>query len=269
MMKSVLKKFIFPVLCAAALFGCEKQRRLEEPAGPHFSVMTYNVNWGGGQPAKSLDVIRKVNADIVCLQETNDSWENYLRRELGSLYPHMEFRETPGRMGGGLAFLSKTKGQQIAYIPSENTFFDGWIMAYQTPVGLVEILNVHLHPPVSESGSFGVSGYFSSQDKRCQEIQRFYPYFTGSGSRLIMGDFNENDQGDAIKWLSGQGMTDALAEFDQSSKTWRWKISLITLRDRLDHVVYSSELYCFGCGVISSGGSDHYPLWGVFGRKNK
>lgn len=266
-MKQVLEKLILLTLCMAVLSGCRKERCLEDPIGPNFSVMTYNVNWGGGQPAKSLDVIRKANVDIVCLQETNDSWESYLRRELGSLYPYMEFRETLNRMGGGLAFLSKTKGRQIAYIPSDNTFFDGWIMVYQTPVGPVEILNVHLHPPVNESGSFGISGYVKSQDKRCQEIQRFCSYFTGQTPRLVMGDFNENDRGDALQYLSKQGMTDALAEFDQSSKTWRRKVSLITLRDRLDHIVYSSNLYCFRCQVIPSGGSDHYPLWSVFGRK--
>jgi endonuclease/exonuclease/phosphatase family metal-dependent hydrolase len=216
-------------LCIAVLSGCRKERRLENPVGPSFSVMTYNVNWGGGQSEKTIEIIGKTNADIVCLQETNKTWQHYLQQELGALYPHMEFRETPNRMGGGLAFLSKTKGHQIAYIPSDNTFFDGWITEFQTAIGLVEILNVHLHPAVSDSGSIGVSGYITSQDKRCQEIQRFYSHFTGQNPKLIVGDFNEDDKGEALQYLYKQGMTDALAEFDHSSKTWRWKVSLITL----------------------------------------
>jgi endonuclease/exonuclease/phosphatase (EEP) superfamily protein YafD len=82
-----------------------------------------------------------------------------------------------------------------------------------------------------------------------------------------MGDFNEDDKGGALEWLSGQGMTDALAEFDHASKTWRWKVSLITLQSRLDHIVYSSNLHCFRCQVIPSGGSDRFPLLSVFGLK--
>lgn len=258
-------KFTIFLLCSVLLCGCTKERHYENPSGPHFSLMTYNINWGGGQPERTIEVIRRSNSDIVCLQETHTEWQCYLQQELGELYPFMEFRETPNRAGGGLAFLSKTKGRQIDYIPSENTFFDAWIMQFDTAAGPVEILNVHLHPPVNESGSFGVSGYFGSQDRRSEEIQRFYPYFTGEVPRIVAGDFNEGDDGDAVKWLADRGMTDALAEFDRSTKTWRWKTSLMTLQSRLDHIVYSSELYCFRCQVIPYTGSDHYPLCGLWG----
>ncbi len=268
-MNQSMKNIIILISCIGILSGCRKERCIENPFGPNFSVLTYNVNWGGGQPERTIKAIQKINADIVCLQETHQTWQLYLQQELASMYPFMEFRETPNRAGGGLAFLAKTKGHQVAYVPSDNTFFDGWIMEYETSLGPVEILNVHLHPPVNESGSFGISGYYQSKDKRCQEIQRFYSHFTGQNPKLVVGDFNENDDGKSLQWLSKQGMQDALTEFDHSSKTWRWKVSFVTLQSRLDHIVYSSNIHCFSCQTIPSGGSDHFPLWCVFGLKIK
>lgn len=268
-MGHITKISIILVICIPIFSGCKKERRLENPTGPSLTVLTYNVNWGGGQPARTIKVIRKINADIICLQETHQAWQQYLQQELASMYPYMQFRETPNRAGGGLAFLTKTKGRQVAYIPSDNTFFDGWIMEYETAIGPVEILNVHLHPPVNESGSFGISGYYQSKDKRCQEIQRFYSHFTGQNPKIVVGDFNENDDGKALEWLTTQGLTDALSEFDQSSKTWHWKAPLLTLQSRLDHIAYSSNLHCFSCQTMPSGGSDHFPLWGIFGLSNR
>ena len=46
------------------------------------------------------------------------------------------------RTGGGLAFLSKHPVKEIAYIPSDSGWFDGWIMAFTTPIGEVQINNV-------------------------------------------------------------------------------------------------------------------------------
>src|SRR2546423_494295 len=64
--------------------GCTPARQLETPTGPHFSVLTYNVNFGGPRPDLAIDAIARADADIVCLQETNPAWEQSVRAGLGS-----------------------------------------------------------------------------------------------------------------------------------------------------------------------------------------
>jgi hypothetical protein len=83
----------------------------------------------------------------VCLQETTPEWERFLTRDLGAEYSFAKFRESKGRMGGGLAFLSKVPARDVAYIPSETGWFDGWIVEFATAAGPVQVLNVHLRPP--------------------------------------------------------------------------------------------------------------------------
>jgi endonuclease/exonuclease/phosphatase (EEP) superfamily protein YafD len=72
------------LLCLVVAFGfcgCEV-RAHETPAGAHFSVMTYNVNWGGPRAELAVEIISQTKPDVVCLQETTRVWEEYLRRSL-------------------------------------------------------------------------------------------------------------------------------------------------------------------------------------------
>ena len=64
------------------LLGCRSVRQAEPPAGAHFRVLTYNVNWGVPDPDTAIELIRHSNADIVCLQETTPEWAHLLRTAL-------------------------------------------------------------------------------------------------------------------------------------------------------------------------------------------
>src|SRR5262245_58964916 len=111
-----------PVGFIFLLLGCHSVRKTEVPTGPNFRVLTYNVNWGMPGADLAAEIIRNSDAEIVCLQETTPQWEAYLRATLSLEYPHMDFRESRGRMGGGLAFLSKLPETEVEYIPSDT----GW-----------------------------------------------------------------------------------------------------------------------------------------------
>jgi endonuclease/exonuclease/phosphatase (EEP) superfamily protein YafD len=246
--------------------GCRSVRMPEEPQGPHFRVLTYNVNWGGAEPDLAIDMIRRTNAEIVCLQETTPAWENHLRRALAREYPHMDFRSSIGRAGGGLGFLSKVKGAEVAYIPSDTGWFDGWIMQFGTAAGPVQVLNVHLRPPVSDRGGW-VSGYLTTGDDREREMERFYARVRADAAVIVAGDFNEGENGGVLDWLGRKGMRNALPEFDRSTATWEWRTSMGTLRRRMDHIMYGPELYCYDARVIKGGASDHFPVIATFGTR--
>jgi len=248
--------------------GCHSVRPPEQATTPHFRLMTYNVNWGQPRPELAVEIIRREKPDIVCLQETTPQWEQYLRATLAREYPHMSFRSSEGRAGGGLGFLARVKTAEVAYIPSDTGWFDGWVMQFTTPAGPVQMLNVHLRPPVSDRGSW-VSGYVTTGDDRERELKRFYEQTRRDVPLIVAGDFNDGEGSGVVRWLQDKGMRNALPEFDRSTPTWEWQTSALTLRRRMDHVVYGPELYCYEARVIRSGASDHFPVVATFGRRSE
>ncbi len=248
---------------ACLLAGCRSPRQAHAPTGPHFRIVTYNVNWGGPRPDLAAEAIRQSGADIVCLQETTPEWEKFLRHTLRNDYDFAEFRHSQTRYGGGLAFLSKFRCRELVYIPSATGWFDGWIMKFETPVGPVQVLNVHLRPPVSDRGSW-VSGYFTTGDNRAQEIKLFYDKRARQLPTLVVGDFNDTEGSRSVKQLEAEGFTNALAQFDRSTPTWRWRYGVVSLKRRVDHIMFSPEMYCCSARVIPAGASDHFPVEAVF-----
>ena len=259
---ALTSRFVLAILAATLLCGCRSTRQTEAPSGPHVRVLTYNVNWGAPQPDLTADIIRQSGADVVCLQETTPEWERFLRQSLADDYPFMEFRQSKGRSGGGLGFLSKTPGNQVAYIPSETGWFDGWIVRFDTPIGPIQFLNVHLRPPISDSGSW-VSGYFSTKDDRQTEMERFYNARATNLPTVVLGDFNDGEHSPVVNWLLKKGMIDALHQFDHHTPTWQWQTSVFTLSRRMDHIIYEPDLDCRAARVIAAGASDHFPVEAV------
>jgi|SRR5687767_2918177 len=264
---SSMKGFVLVLICAVFFAGCSTTRQPEAVApDTGFSLLSYNINWGGAGADQVAAIIRNSNVDIVCLQETTPAWEKYLRGELRSKFSFAVFRESEGRMGGGLAFLSKLPAREVAYVRSETGWFDGWIREFQTALGPVQALNVHLRPPVSESGGW-VSGYFGTRDDRVREMERFYRHIDPHVPLIVAGDFNDSENSRVVKWLESRGLTNALPQFDRRTPTWEWKYRGITLKRRMDHIMYSPELDCAASSIITEGPSDHFPVVASFRAK--
>ena len=244
--------------------GCARTRPFEKPTGPHVRVLTYNVNWGGPGAAASGEAVRAAEADVVCLQETTPSWEPALRRALAASHPHVLSRHAGG--AGGQAVFSKWPVAETAWHRPPGAFFHGWFLRAETPLGPLQLLAVHLRPPCDDEGRFGVGPYFATKKLRLREMQALAGRLEAGAPTLVLGDFKEQDRGPALKWLVRRGYTDALREFDRGTKTWRWQTSTLTLRARLDHIFYSKALHALEARVIPKGGSDHFPLLGVFER---
>ena len=257
-----MNKLLHLVLLAGMLCGCRATRTAQVPTAPHIRVLTYNVNWGAARPDLAADAILRSGADIVCLQETTPQWEQYLRQALGTDYSFAEFRNSTTRMGGGLGFLAKGPAREVAYVPSETGWFDGWIVKFETAIGPVQVINVHLRPPVSDRGSW-VSGYLTTRDDRKLEMERFYSACEPHVPILAVGDFNDGENSPVVQWLEDKGMVNALRQFDRYTPTWKWQTSVVTLKRRMDHILYSTELDCTAAQVITAGASDHFPVQAI------
>jgi endonuclease/exonuclease/phosphatase (EEP) superfamily protein YafD len=132
----------------------------------------------------------------------------------------------------------------------------------ETAIGRVQLLNVHLRPAVSDGGSY-LSGAYSTPAIRETEIDTFYDRLSPDLPTIIAGDFNEEYDGKAVRFLLGKGMVSALRRYAPGQPTWRWDISVATLHWQLDHVFYDGRLDVLSAEVREAGRSDHLPVVAV------
>lgn len=253
--------FLISVCYSLSCSTQARTARQPQPGVPHIRVMTYNVNYGLDGDPDGIAAIAAADADLVLLQETTAGWEQALREALGERYPHMAFRHCC--IAGGLGVLSKLPISEREYVHSEAGWFPAWRLIVQGPAGPLQVLNLHLRPQVSDSGSV-VSGYFSTPPIRRAEAEQYYPLLDPELPTLIAGDLNESPGGRAIGYLQGKGFRNALPEFGGTQQTWRWQTSLGTIRAQLDHLLYRGPLEPLQVEVVAAGRSDHLPVIGTF-----
>src|SRR3954447_14920848 len=94
--------------------GCSGNHPPERATGPTFSLLTYNVNFGGPEPDTAVKAIVDADADVVCLQETQQEWEDSIRKSpLAQKYGTIEFQHAPA--AGGMAILSKLPVRNLQF----------------------------------------------------------------------------------------------------------------------------------------------------------
>jgi endonuclease/exonuclease/phosphatase (EEP) superfamily protein YafD len=268
---SALGTFRWAALAAAlAAAGCT--RPAETPAGPHFTIMTYNVDFAMPCAEATVEAIASADADVVCLQETTPAWERLLGERLGGRYAHAAFRhggagrpgaEAPGR-GAGLGVLSRLPFRHVAARKSEGAWSEGWVIEVHTPAGPVQVVNMHLRPPVTAAGAPSLAVYLQTAQTRRGEVEEFSALVAGERAAVVLGDFNEFAWGAAPAALREKGLASALARFDAWSDTWRWAPAPLLLHARIDHIFHSGHLRCLHARVIKAGGSDHWPVVATF-----
>lgn len=257
-------------LILALLSGCSHPpARTPRPPGTQAAlrVMTYNVNYGIPGDGPTLAAIESGHTDVVFLQEINRAWEQSLRARFGPAYPHMIFHPRGG--AGGIGLMSRLPiGGERLIAPEGDGWFPALRLVLDSPLGPVQVLVVHLRPPVSDGGSF-VTGHFTAPAIHEQEIARFCAALDRALPTLVVGDFNEEEDGRAIAYLArgewnNVQMKSALPEFQPERPTWRWPTSVHTFERRLDHLIYDLRLEPLSVEVMEAGRSDHLPVVGVF-----
>ena len=257
-------KRLATILLSLLPFGCShatRTPRAAAPGTPQLKLLTYNVNYGLAGDKPGLDAIDDADADVVFLQETTSRWETAIRDRFGEKYPYMTFHESPG--AGGLAVLSRAPFEEKDYIASPTGWFPALRVIVDSPLGKVQVLTVHLHPMVTDDGSF-VRGYLSTGGLRTSEMGEYVKTLDPDLPTLVVGDFNENAKGGAVAILTERGFRTALPEFAPGAKTWHWNTSVGELRQQLDHVAYDTRLEPLDVRVMKEGRSDHDPVLATF-----
>lgn len=250
------------------LTACSSAPRAPEaaPAGaPTLKVMTFNVNFGVAGDPSTIEAIRAEGAELVLLQETTPAWEQALREALAEEYPHMKFHHADA-LAGGLAVLSTRPVEIIETIPSPAGWFPAWRLEAETALGTIQLLNLHLRPPISDDGSW-IKGYFTTDAIRQAELTRYMARLKPDLPTIVAGDFNEDASGDVVARLRADGLESALEEFRPGEHTWRWELPVGSVGHQLDHIAYQkTALRPLGAHVRRAGRSDHFPVVTTFVR---
>ncbi len=245
----------------ALLAGCIEppamQPRAPTPGVPYVTVTSFNVDLKRFEDVDTIEAIGATDADVVCLQEVSAGWRDVLRTTWHEAYPFMAFE---GEASSGLAVLSRYPFVDQGVHAGLDGGHPAWHIEVDSPIGPLQILQVHLRAPYSRRT--GVGGLVGVDEDHLAEIDTFSTACDEALPTVVLGDFNEGVAGPAIQRLEDQGFVNALPAFRPGQETWRYARSLYGQTvDTLDHILYDSRtLDPLDAFVKYVGRSDHLPV---------
>lgn len=252
-------------------------------------IGTYNVNRAFGRLNTSskfhlestqvvLECVRELidsGVDVICFQETTDSWIDLLRAPLTVSGYSFQSHQPSAYTAGGFSVFSKYDLELRSVVNVDKTVAGSCFpcAVYMLHVGDEDIMiyNVHLRPPVGLDSYVGPLSMHQTASIRLAELKFILDAVRPHGHKfIVLGDFNENDGFHAHAHLLLQlNCEDALALTD---KTTHWfqipskqqGSNPYVIEKRLDHIVCSPGISPVSCEVLDGKvrqGSDHYAVW--------
>lgn len=246
--------------CAGIVAACGErplEPRSPTPGVPHYRFVTYNVHYPEARDASTISAIRATRGDVVCLQETDAAWRDALVRALSGAYPYMLFQPFEG--AAGLGVLSRYPLVDKGLLPRPEGWHPAWYVVVETPAGPVQVLQVHLRATFDGDGDPLSSALGTSAD-HVDEIRDFSAKLSAEQPRIVLGDFNEGPDGDAIVYLERRGYRNALPLYRPGQPTWKGASVAGQLALTLDHVLFDRAFEPLNAYVVDRGSSDHLPV---------
>jgi len=226
-----------------------------------FKVATYNILYLNRDLKEIAATIRKSQADLVCLQETNARSERYLRKHLKDLYPHARFRR--GSQAGGLGFLSGVPLKKVKYLPRKFGHFGTHFCRVTLGGKEIHVANVHLVATRPRGRTDFAELWWllgRSESIRAKEIDYIYQNLPKNRPVIVAGDLNSPPEWRAPRFLKSKGFIDSLASArpDHASvATWKWARADRALALRLDYLFHTKDIRTLSSKVLTSDASDH------------
>ena len=196
-----------------------------EPRDPtpgtfNLTIQSYNVEFEHyGDPA-TVATVGSNNADVISLQEVTPEWEDVLRSEYADTYGYMLFYSAPN--SGGLAVLSRFPIVDLGFHPGPNDWHPAWHVGVETPAGPMQLLNVHLRSPLTGRDS-ALDAFLETNEDHRLSIEQFREECDGDLPTVVLGDFNEGVDGEAVGFLEDIGYRNALPLYRPGQGTWRYR----------------------------------------------
>ncbi|WP_297136423.1 endonuclease/exonuclease/phosphatase family protein [Terrisporobacter sp.] len=209
-------------------------------------IVSYNIHSGVDKDMfptlfDIIDFLKNSDADIICLQEVNESAKvgfqvSSLKEELG-MNSHYGANVVNTNSSYGLVTYSKYKiiSKNHVYLTSKNEQRGLLHTVIDVRGKKVNIINLHLSANTEE------------QKVQLKEVQEYIDNL-GDETYIIAGDFNEPE-------TSLNNVVDVAKELDKSN-TLTFSLGI----ERIDYIFTSSDVEPIDYNVLMKKMSDHYPI---------
>lgn len=215
-------------------------------------IVSYNIHSGLNKDMfpslfDIIDFLRIENADIICLQEVNESAKagfqvSSLKEDL-DMYSHFGANVVKLGANYGLATYSKYKiiSQNHIYLSSKTE--QRGMLHTVVKLGFGRKLNIiNLHLGLNDT----------EREKQLKEVESFVknledPY-------IVVGDFNDGNMN-----INEDIFKDAATKVNKDNT-----LTFSTALDRIDYILVSPDIEVIDYDVLMKNMSDHYPIVSKF-----
>ncbi|TDD52225.1 endonuclease/exonuclease/phosphatase family protein [Saccharopolyspora elongata] len=217
--------------------------------GVALRVMSLNGFFGGADAAQVVDIVRQNQVDVLSLQELTPELVAALDDAgLAETLPHRVFQPGPKADGSGIA--SRYPLQELSLVP-DSTLAQPSARVQRPGSPAFEIVAVHPLYPVGRNTA-------EVWDREMRELPA--PATDGT-PRMLVGDFNATLDHTRLKYLIGQGYTDAAeATGDGLHPTWPGPGTWFPPPVTIDHVLTSGGIAPQSFRTIDVAGADHRAI---------
>ncbi|MEJ7593493.1 MAG: endonuclease/exonuclease/phosphatase family protein [Planctomycetaceae bacterium] len=242
----------------------------KQAVGP-LTIATWNINYANRNPGEVSQMLRSSNADVICLQETTEDSENYLKREIGDLFP---FHFTAGHTGNffaeGFMVLSRTPIVEPRFTPPARTFFGHVVFQLDYGPRQITVISVHMTPFTSRDSRTIpqlISAVSQTEVDHEYEVRAVLKDIPDNQPVVVVGDFNSPSHGVAPTTLAQSGLTDLFGYLypdpDQTHKSWDFRFGNgLRATWRIDYLFYSRHFSARSAVLTECQSSDHHLLIG-------
>lgn len=243
----IIASFVVIMVCLAAFLPYSRFIPRTKHNEQTLSVMLSNVYTSNRQHRRLIDLVKKVDPDILVFEEVNERWSEVLTAELGHRYPFV--RVIPREDNFGIALFSKIDFKTLevrylgeAHVPSFKGVFnlnDQEVVLWAT----------HPLPPVG-------AGYWRMRNEHLKNLGK--EISKDLRPTIVVGDLNTTPW---CYWFNEVKMNrlrdSAIGYGILNSWPTMWPAFF---RIPVDHVLVSPEIHIIERKVLENINSDHLPV---------
>ncbi|MFN3308309.1 MAG: endonuclease/exonuclease/phosphatase family protein [Anaerolineales bacterium] len=255
-----------------ALWGRAFLPKPSKPIQPELSFLTYNVLGWNEEVTAQVETIRRIDADVVFLQELNPELASLLETQLAKQYP---YRLLDAQVGvNGMGTLSKFPIERAGSVPPLGWVGEPQWLRLQWTSCPIEMINLHMAP----TNFFAAEHINQTNALRQAQAQWIVAQIAPDQAFIIAGDTNSVPLSDSYRILR-QKLEDAWQESGWglghtfpgragpgSSRPQFFGLAVPQWLLRIDYIFYTGEFRAIKAGLADFDGiSDHRGLWARLG----
>ena len=236
------------------------------PTASALSVMTYNVLNAQPDLSEAIEIVLRLDPDVICFQEVTERHAGELVARLSTRYPHRQIGSPSP--GGTTALFTKSPWIESGELAFPKGRPAVWATV-DSPVGKVTVVSAHLmHYWRGEIHGLGMVPEYMASRTRWQEeqIEVLIERFGREEAPVILGmDGNLAPHSRSWRMLSRDFTDAAIASGWQPFSSQPSGTSPDLRPLKLDYLWVSGLRSSLTVVANDAGGSDHRPVMGLFG----